>query len=281
MNHGTAVQREVEADFAAADDLLAAAERGVLDKLGALRFMPSGRIGPLAEMLMAKKVWPSEMRDVSFSMPFARAIGRAIHRLKISGTGYQSRAGVFPLALLVSDQTDTSQWELWCMRAEQAAVAISFPKALASAMIGAMIELQENVHLHSGKPDTGFVAYAASNTHFEVVVADSGIGVLASLRENNEHGGLKDAGAALRVAISDGNSRLGCEGGHGYGMGQMFRALANYDGELRFRSDDYALIVRGHSPSLSGSVELRHKASLPGLTISVRCPAPQSVSQGL
>ena len=65
--------------------------------------------------------------------------------------------------------------------------------------------------------------------------------------------------------------RFGRDSGSGFGMGQMFRALANHDGDLRFRSDDHALEVRGHSPSLQGRVQLRQKAALPGLTISVVC----------
>jgi hypothetical protein len=57
-------------------------------------------------------------------------------------------------------------------------------------------------------------------------------------------------------------------------MGQMFRALANHDGALRFRSEDHALAIQGHGPSMQGSVELGQKARLGGLTISVRCGAP-------
>lgn len=37
------------------------------------------------------------------------------------------------------------------------------------------------------------------------------------------------------------NPRFGRDSGCGFGMGQMFRALANHDGDLRFRSDDHAL----------------------------------------
>jgi len=273
MNSGLS-HKAVTADFAAADDVLAAAEMGALAELGSLRLTPSGRIGPIVEILMAKRDWASAMTNVQIAIPFADPLDRAMNQQQISGTGYRSRSGAFPLARLCEDGQDTTEWELWCSRAEQAAVASSFPKPLASAIIGAMIEFQDNVHLHSGRPGTGVVAYGSSRTHFEIVVADAGIGVLASLRQNHEHAGLTNAGSALKVAIRDGASRLGSSGGYGFGMGQMFRALANHDGELRFRSDDYALIVRGHSPSLSGSIELRHKAGLRGLIVSVRCPAP-------
>jgi hypothetical protein len=134
-----------------------------------------------------------------------------------------------------------------------------------------MGELQDNVFRHSRKPETGLAAYAATVGAFEIVVADSGVGVLASLRDCNDYADLRDAGAALTAAVDDGNSRFGRASGNGFGMGQMFRALANHDGDLRFRSDDHALTVRGHSPSLQGHVELGHKARL---TISVLCRAP-------
>ena len=111
-------------------------------------------------------------------------------------------------------------------------------------------------------------------------MSDAGIGVLASLRTSPDYVYLQDAGEALKVAVEDGNSRLGRACGNGFGIGQMFRALANHDGELRFRSGDHALAVRGHSPTLQGCVEIGHKAQLIGLTISVLCRTPDGKSRG-
>ena len=106
---------------------------------------------------------------------------------------------------------------------------------------------------------------------FEFVVADAGRGVLASLRENPEFTHLADCGAALRFAAADGASRHISESGHGYGIGQLFRALAHHNAELRFRSGDHALRIWGDAPSLTGQMELFHKAWLDGLTVTVRC----------
>ena len=44
--------------------------------------------------------------------------------------------------------------------------------------MGALGELQDNVFEHSGRPDSGLVAYGASTGAFEFVVADAGRGVL-------------------------------------------------------------------------------------------------------
>lgn len=272
--------RSLDGDFAGADDLLWVAQSGGLPGLGEVTVERSGQIGPLVEMLMARRSDPAAFACVRFAAPFALVIEQAVAEGTIAGSVYAARHGVFPLARFAETGDGADQWALWRSRAEQAAIGVGFRKPFAAAVIGAMGELQENVFRHSHRPETGLVAYAATANAFEIVVADAGIGVLASLRECSDYAGVPDAGEALKVAVEDGQSRFGRASGGGFGMGQMFRALANHDGELRFRSDDHALAVRGQSPSLKGSVELGHKARLGGLTISVRCPAPNGASHG-
>src|SRR3546814_16884550 len=67
-----------------------------------------------------------------------------------------------------------------------------------SDLIGAMGEMQDNVYEHSGAAHTGLVAYAVTDCSFEFVVADRGMGVLETLRQNPDYEHLPDAGAALR-----------------------------------------------------------------------------------
>jgi hypothetical protein len=271
-----ACYRELVGDFAAADDLLWAAQSGRLCGFGQVRVTRSGRIGPLIEIIMGRQSDSVSFAEVKLLAPFAAVVERAMAGGDIPGEHYQARAGVFPLRRYLMDKDGADRWDLWASRAEQAAVANGFPKLLAAGIVGAMGELQDNVFRHSQKQETGLAAYAATLGAFEIVVADAGIGVLTSLRGCADYASLPDAGAALKVAVADGNSRLGRHSGNGFGMGQMFRALANHDGELRFRSDDHALTVRGHGPSLEGHVELGHKARLTGLTISVLCRMPGS-----
>jgi hypothetical protein len=266
--------RQLIGDFAGVDDLLWAAQTGRLERLGRVRVLRSGRIGPLIEILMARRADSAALAAVTLTAPFAASVEAALARGEISGSGFEARSGVFPLRRYVVEGDGADLWSLWKMRAERAAMASGFPRPLAAGIVGAMGELQDNVFCHSRRPETGIAVYAATAGAFEVVVADGGIGVLTSLRECADYAQLRDAGAALKVAVEDGNSRFGRASGHGFGMGQMFRALANHDGELRFRSDDHALTVRGHSPSLQGHVELGHKAHLGGMTISVLCRAP-------
>jgi hypothetical protein len=188
-------------------------------------------------------------------------------------SGARDRAGVFPLSRVNPSGADAGRlvWEQWAKHAESAAVAAGLAKGLLGGLMGALGELQDNVFEHSGRPESGVVAFAANNGAFEFVVADAGRGVLASLRENPEFSLLADSGAALRVAASDGASRHARSTGHGYGIGQLFRALAHDAAELRFRSGDHALRLWGDAPSLTGQVELAQKARLDGLTITVRC----------
>lgn len=260
-------------NFTGMDDLLWAAQTGALQTTGKVRLSRSGRIGPLIELAMAKRAYPDSFADVVAEAPFAKLIQSAVATATISGISKDARFGVFPLQLLGRDGDPNDEWKLWASRVDQAAMFVGFPKEIAAEIVGALGELQDNVFRHSSAYESGLVAFAASRDAFEVVVSDAGIGVFASLRQCADYADIEDAGAALKIAVMDGESRFGRNSGCGLGMGQMFRALINHDGELRFRSGDHALQISGHSPSLQGHLELLHKASLPGLTISVLCRA--------
>jgi len=269
--------QSVSASFEATDDLLWQAVAGRLPTLGVVTLGRSGRIGPLVELAMAIAVLPDAYSAVMVEPPVFHQIVRALRERAVSGAGARDRAGAFPLSRYNpdGDGPERQVWDQWAKHAENAAVAAGLARGLAAGLIGALGELLDNVFEHSGRPESGVVAYAASEGAFEFVVADAGRGVLASLRENPEFAGLTDSGTALRVAASDGASRHARSTGHGYGIGQLFRALAHDAAELRFRSGDHALRLWGDAPSLIGQVELAQKAWLDGLAVSVHC-APNS-----
>lgn len=229
---------------------------------------------------MAAAARPDAYGAVTVHPPVFHQLVRALREGIVSGAGARDRAGVYPLSRLDphDDGPKRLVWDQWAKHAENAAVVAGLAKGLVSGLMGALGELVDNVFEHSGKPESGVVAYAASDGCFEFVVADAGRGVLSSLRDNPEFAGLTDSGKALRIAASDGASRHARSTGHGYGVGQLFRALAHDSAELRFRSGDYALKLWGDAPSLTGQEELAQKAWLDGLTISVRCAlsAPRS-----
>jgi hypothetical protein len=278
LSYGARLQ--LMASFDATDDLLWQAVAGRLPTMGAVLLGRSGQIGPLVELAMAAAAWPAAYSAVEVAPPMFHQITRAIREGAISGSGARDRVGVFPLSRFDPDGDGCERliWDQWAKHAENAAVVAGLGRGLATGLMGAVGELLDNVFEHSDRPETGLVAYAASDGAFEFVVADAGRGVLDSLRENTEFANLKDSGAALRVAVSDGASRHSRNSGHGYGIGQLFRALAHDSSELRFRSGDHALRLWGDAPSLTGQVELAQKAWLDGLAISVRC-APNAADR--
>lgn len=258
------------ATFDAADDLLWDAAAGRLAGRAAMTICRSGRIGPLVELAWGARMMTAAFGPVTVTAPFFAWLLEALDKGLIFGARAQDRAGVFPLSRFNPDEDD-ALWHQWASHAANAAVAGGLPRGLIDGLMGAMGELQENVHQHSGRPETGLVAYAASEGAFEFVVADAGIGVLASLHQNPEFAQLNDSGEALKVALSDGASRHGRSAGRGYGIGNLFRALAHDAGDLRFRSGDQALRICGDAPSLTAQVQLAQKAWLDGLIITVRC----------
>lgn len=261
----------LEARFDNSDDLLWQAAHMQLAGRGPIRLCRSGRIGPVVELMYARRMLPNEYTQVSIEVPFAALVQGAMESGRISGGGYDERAGVFPLGRNLSGSSAQTQWEQWALHAQNAAVTHGLKRTLVDGLIGALGELQDNVYEHSEAAESGLVAYAVSAGVFEFVVADAGIGVLASLRKNQEFASLTDSGEALKVAASDGASRFDRNTGHGFGIGALFRALARDAGGLRFRSGDYSMSIHGDRPNLTGTVEVVKKAWLDGLIVSVRC----------
>ena len=270
------------ADFETVDDLLWHARNDPerFAGRGPIQIRASGRIGPLVELVSACRSDPAAYGSVDIRPALARMATAALDREEISGASVSDRAGVFPLSRSHPGGADGVRWDQWMKHVENAAVSAGHARRLVQGLIGAFGELHDNVYKHSERIDTGLAAFDVTADAFEFVVADSGIGVLASLRQNPEFAHLSDSGAALRAAASDGASRLGKNSGHGYGIGQLFRALARDAGELRFRSGDWAMTIRGDRPSLSGQVELAQKAWLNGLAVTIRCASPRRLASG-
>jgi anti-sigma regulatory factor (Ser/Thr protein kinase) len=165
---------------------------------------------------------------------------------------------------------DQTHWVAFCRKAQEAA-ELSLPKPIAQGLIGAMREIEENVHLHSERSQDGIVGYRGTEQEFEFVIADSGIGILNSLRTSPDYAHLSDAGSAIKTALSDGESRLRyASPGRGFGFRDLFVGLANLNGELRFRSGDHALTIDGTSPSLI-TARLSQKVEIPGFLAGVVC----------
>ncbi len=261
----------VVADFAAADDLLREADQGRLAGHASIILQKSGRIGPLVEIALAAMTYGDQYQAVSVNSSFAGRLNQALQSRCPFGSSYNDRAGAFPLSAVNPVTSTGPEWDQWTTHAENAAKSQGLNAHLVAGLLGAMIEIQDNVYEHSGAPETGLVAYATTATSFEFVVADRGVGVLSSLRKNPKYADVSDAGAALGLAITDGVSRFPSETGRGQGFNQLFRALVGHNAELRFRSGDHALTLRPGRNFTEGASVLAQVAPLAGLSISVFC----------
>lgn len=258
--------------FQSTDAMLRKATTGELDQFHSLVVARGEQLGPWAELAVAHAQMPEQYRGLRpADHPKWTAIQQALIHGEISGDSYQSTFGVFPLSRLGSTDQEVEIWDQWRLRFKLAAESSGFPKSFASALTGAMGELQDNVPLHSENVESGLVAFQGGVGIFELVVSDRGIGVLASLRKNPEYQHLAHSGEALDVAVADGGSRFGKDSGHGYGIGQLYRALASVDGDVRFRSGDHSLELSGAGSDPVLRPSLSQKWELPGLTISVTC----------
>ena len=159
-------------------------------------------------------------------------------------------------------------WVRFCFGLQKSARAAGFSSVWANQIVGAVGELEDNVHCHSQAPTSAIVAYWFSGSELEIVVLDIGIGVLASLRTSDEYRHLADHGTAIRLATQNGTSRYGGESGHGWGFHDLFTALANSRATIRIRSGDHLLGVEGRT-GLPRS-QLRQRAPGQGLLVSIK-----------
>ena len=163
------------------------------------------------------------------------------------------------------------QLNTFLVRAMTAARRVSgLNSGTARRLVAAMKELESNIHEHSFASESGLMAFRANNGIFEFVVYDEGKGILNGLKECSTYKHVSDEGEAMKIALQEGESRLGRGTGRGFGFRQMFLGIAELYGNLRFRSGDYALLIEGLSPTLAKST-LAQKAHSKGFFVSVAC----------
>jgi len=256
--------------FEVVDDVALALDAGRL-AASSVTLTVTGRLGPLVEFHFLRRAAEARYRGIQIEANEISRLLDAAFAGRTTGTTRGAVAGFLPLAKR-QPETDDPLWIRWSLTAQHAARRAGVAPKLAQSLIGALNELEDNVHMHSGAPATGIAGFAVTEEAFEVVVADAGIGILESLRQAPDVAGLTDGGEALRLALSDGISRFGRGQGRGYGFATMFTALAGHEAALRFRSGDHALTIVGTGPTLAHAV-ISQKAALPGFIVSILCPA--------
>jgi hypothetical protein len=256
--------KHLQLDFDLLEDLLLARQQGYLRGASV---SPTGRIAPLIEVVRAEGILNGSLQLVDGTI--VSAIRRALQtRLPVffdSGT-----VGI--VSAVRRAIPDDGHWLEFGLTFQKACVATGHPIRIARGIVGALMELERNIHEHSERPETGILAYRATPQDIEFVVADAGIGMLRSMKRGYPE--LRDPGISLRLALTDGYSRFGATMGRGFGFRELFLALATHRGELRFRSDDQVLSISGISPSLVNSV-LAQGARLDGFSVACVCCTAQ------
>ena len=256
--------------FSALDDLAFAAVRGRLKPLREGAYVAQD-LGPVLELarLATAGLLPVPTRANWLTLGETGAFGNALRNGRRSWTCYYRKLGF--LRLRTSPPEDEAESIAFALEAQKAAAAVGFSSRLAAQLVGAFCEIQSNVYEHSGAPATGLAAYRATARHFEFVVSDGGMGVLASLSGCTEYAGLRDHAEALRLTLTEGVSRHGKSvGQRGMGFRPLFTGLANLSGELRFRSGDHALTISGMNPSLLAAKQAE-KTPIPGFLAAIGC----------
>jgi hypothetical protein len=261
-----------ELSFTMIDGLPFAAARGRLTEIPCDTKLVVRDLGPFLEYLLLSKAGllpaPSEAQWLSLNgtADLHAALSNRRHRWICPKTRH---AGIFRTFSANTESVESS-WTEFCYAAQFAAVDVGFPKGIAAQLVGAIGEMEGNIHEHSNAPKSGVVVFQATPGTFEFVVADRGIGVLASLNSSPAYVGLTDHGEALRLTLTDGVTRLGEDSNRGHGFRSLFIGLANLHGYLRFRSGDHALTIEGDSPTVV-SATLAKKTPTNGFFVSVRC----------
>src|SRR5258708_1964382 len=263
----------VQLDFPFLDDFTLAVARQRISAATHLAAAQVTRLGPFLELFALHRSGLA-IFDALTRSPARQTLQRAFAAGRVGRGAYTSaqREHLGFIATCRDPRTeDQAEWVAFCLKGQEAAEFSSLPKPIAQGLIGALREIEDNVHIHSERACDGVVGFRATADEFEFVVADSGIGILKSLRQSPDYTQLNDPGTAIRIALTDGQSRLlHQDPGRGYGFHGLFVGLANLNGELRFRSDDHALTIDGASPSMM-IARLSQKVPLQGFVVSVVC----------
>jgi anti-sigma regulatory factor (Ser/Thr protein kinase) len=104
-----------------------------------------------------------------------------------------------------------------------------------------LYEMMDNVHIHSGKPlGTAMTHYDDSQKNLRILIADDGMGIRASLAENEKYRDVTEAEAlklCLEDTITDGK-------GMGFGLYTTSRLVNSIGKEFILHSGFHKLIIK-------------------------------------
>lgn len=202
------------------------------------------------------------------SNPVVARVAALLDGARPSAKNLQLQPLPFDVMMIPGSLGAEPEWMAFRKRLELSARSVGFADAVAAGMAGAVAELADNVVRHSERAETGLAGFACGSDRFEYVVADAGIGMLASLRCAHEFQSLRDDMEALPLAVTAGISRLGRDVGYGYGYRAVFAPLRAANGVVRLRSGAAVLVMAGRGPTSDRGV-CSQRPFHQGVTVSV------------
>jgi anti-sigma regulatory factor (Ser/Thr protein kinase) len=177
---------------------------------------------------------------------------------------------------VVESEEDLEQDEmsLFLLRFERSAKGAGFSAQAAARLHAALHAMTENAVIHANAPIGALIGYRVIDGTAQFCVGDVGVGVLASLRTCPDYASLALHNEALKMALRDGTSRFG-RGHGGFGFRQVFKALAEQWGHLRFRSGEGCVTMDGTGLDYDTGVE-SYPPPMPGFQVSVCCRASEN-----
>jgi anti-sigma regulatory factor (Ser/Thr protein kinase) len=172
-------------------------------------------------------------------------------------------------AFLSVEDVDGDQAEFFKMRFWKSALHAGFAKSIANYLAAGLHEMMTNAVQHASSSVSLLAGYSVSQNSAQFSVADVGRGVLAALQQDGGFQEVRQHGEAIRLALQPGVSS-DPSGTGGFGFNDIFQALAEQWGYMRFRSGEACLIADGTGLT-STSGELRPVPSLPGFQVSIAC----------
>lgn len=110
-----------------------------------------------------------------------------------------------------------------------------------------LYEVMDNVHIHSGKPlGTAMTHYNKAENTMDILIADDGMGIRASLSENEKYKDITESEAlkiCLEDTITDGK-------GLGFGLYTLSRLISNIGKEFILHSGSHKLIIKEGNTSV-------------------------------
>jgi hypothetical protein len=159
----------------------------------------------------------------------------------------------------------------YLLRFEFGAKEIGLPKKTAISLQAAFHEMAVNAVSHAKSPVPALLGYEVRGNAATFCVADVGIGVLKSLRNNPAYGGLAVHSEAIRLALQDGVSGVTDGFSRGNGFRSVFKSLAEQFGILHFRSGEGSIEMHGMDLDADKGEERRSLPYLDGFQVAVSC----------